>query len=284
MVSNGFRNLATLGIIGGSGLYELLEEKKHLILNTPFGKTPRIEIGYIEQVKVAFLPRHAKPGSLKVSHAVTPSAINYRANIYGLRMLGVNRIYSTNAVGAINPKLAPGDLVIVDQVIDMTKRREATFFDGKAKVRISKEKLIGGVVHVDFSNPYCQELRSILVQSCRSIGFKYRTFGTYVCTEGPRFETPAEIAAYRILGSDVVGMTNYPECILSRELLMCYSSVAMCTNYAAGTGPEKITHEEVDAVFKTNINRVQELIRNAVVATPTVRKCNCENALTGAQA
>lgn len=278
------REVAKIGIIGGSGLYELLEDKKHSILNTPFGKTPRIEVGYIGDVKVAFLPRHAKPGSMKVSHAIPPSEVNYRANIYGLRMLGVERIYSTNAVGSINTEISPGWFVIVDQLIDATKRRVGTFYDGKVRVRVSRDKVVSGVVHVDFTNPYCPELREILISCCKELGFEHRAYGTYVCTEGPRFETPAEIVAYRTLGADVVGMTNYPECILSRELLMCYATVAMSTNYAAGTGPKKITHEEVKKIFDSNIDRVRGLLKRAVSLTPLERGCECAKALAGATA
>jgi 5'-methylthioadenosine phosphorylase len=284
MTSRAFRETAKIGIIGGSGLYELLEDKKHVVLETPFGKTPRIEVGYVDGVKTAFLPRHAKPGSLKVSHAVPPSEINYRANVYGLRMLGIERIYSTNAVGSINTEISPGQFVIVDQLIDATKRRVGTFYDGKTRIRVNRDKVVSGVVHVDFTSPYCPELRGVLINCCKELGFGHRESGTYVCTEGPRFETPAEIIAYRTLGADVVGMTNYPECILARELSMCYASVAMSTNYAAGTGPKKITHEEVKEIFESNIDKVRTLLKRAIKFTPMERECDCVRALVGATA
>lgn len=284
MTSKRFREIAKIGIIGGSGLYELLEDEKHVILNTPFGKTPRIEVGHIGGVKVAFLPRHSKPGSLKVSHAVPPSEINYRANVYGLKMLGVERIYSTNAVGSINTGIPPGQFVIVDQLIDVTKKRVGTFYDGKTKIKLDRKRVVSGVVHVDFTNPYCPELRKILIDCCKELGFIHNEKGTYVCTEGPRFETPAEIIAYRTLGADVVGMTNYPECILARELLMCYASVAMSTNYAAGTGPKKITHEEVKEIFDSNIDKVKGLLKKTISLTPLDRGCDCARALAGATA
>lgn len=274
-----------VGIIGGSGLYTLLEAIGHKIVETPFGKTPRIEIGYIGSRVVAFLPRHAKPGSLKVSHAVPPSEINYRANIYGLRKLGVERIFTTQAAGSINPNIKPGEFVIVDQVIDATKRRISTFFNGKARIKIFKNKPpIGGVVHVDFTNPYCPELREVLKKACEEESIFYHPKGTYICTEGPRFESPAEIAAYRMWGADVVGMTGYPEVALARELGMCYSSIVMSTNYAAGTGPIKITHEEVKEIFNKNIDNVKRLLSRAVRNTPTERKCECAKSLEGATA
>ncbi|MGQ9597075.1 MAG: MTAP family purine nucleoside phosphorylase [Thermoproteota archaeon] len=274
-----------IGIIGGSGLYVLLKAIGHRIVETPFGKTPRIEIGHIGDRAVAFLPRHAKPGSLKVSHAVPPSEINYRANIYGLKMLGVERIFTTQAAGSINPQIKPGEFVIVDQVVDMTKRRIATFFDGKTKIKVFKDKpSVGGVVHVDFTNPYCPELREVLKKSCEEEGIFYHPKGTYICTEGPRFESPAEISAYRMWGADVVGMTGYPEVVLARELGVCYSSIVMSTNYAAGTGPVKITHEEVKEIFDKNIDNVKRLLARAVKNIPAERKCECAKSLEGATA
>ncbi|MGQ9478636.1 MAG: S-methyl-5'-thioinosine phosphorylase [Thermoproteota archaeon] len=274
-----------VGIIGGSGLYTLLEAIGHRIIETPFGKTPRIEIGYIGEKAVAFLPRHAKPGSLKVSHAVPPSEINYRANIYGLRKLGVERIFTTQAAGSINSDIKPGEFVIVDQVIDMTKRRISTFFNGKTRIKVFKDRpLVGGVIHVDFTNPYCPELREVLKRSCEEENIRYYSKGTYICTEGPRFESPAEIAAYRRLGADVVGMTGYPEVVLARELGMCYASIVMSTNYAAGTGPAKITHEEVKEIFNKNIDNVRRLLARAVKNIPPERKCECAKSLEGATA
>jgi 5'-methylthioadenosine phosphorylase len=274
-----------VGIIGGSGLYTLLEAVEHKIVETPFGKTPRIEIGYIGNRVVAFLPRHAKPGSLKVSHAVPPSEINYRANIYGLKKLGVERIFTTQAAGSINPNIKPGEFVIVDQVIDATKRRISTFFNGKTRIKILKNKPpISGVVHIDFTNPYCPELRELLKKVCKEENIFYHPKGTYICTEGPRFESPAEIAAYRMWGADVVGMTGYPEVALARELGICYSSIVMSTNYAAGTGPVKITHEEVKEIFDKNIDNVKRLLSRAVQDIPVERKCGCAKSLEGATA
>jgi 5'-methylthioadenosine phosphorylase len=275
---------AEIAIIGGSGLYSLLESPNFVILETPFGKTPRIEIGFVKGRKVAFLPRHGMPGSEVVKHSVPPSFINYRANSYGLKMLGVSRILSTQAVGSINPNIAPGTFVIIDQFIDQTRFRPTTFFDGKTEISVGEIKSVRGVVHIDVTRPYCPELRQVLIDSCKEENVKYSESGVYVCTEGPRFETPAEIEAYRRMGADVVGMTNVPECTLSRELAMCYASVAMSTNYAAGTGPKKITHEEVSEIFNKNVEKVRKVISRAISKVPADRGCECPKALEGAKA
>ncbi len=273
-----------IAIIGGSGLYQLLENPEHTFVDTPFGKTPRIEIGEIEGVKVAFLPRHAKPGSLEVGHHVPPTYINFRANIYGLRKLGVERILASSACGSLNPAMRPGDFVVIDQFIDMTKKRDYTFYDGETPIEVWPDKPpITSVVHVDVTNPYCPELRRILADTCEKLGIRYHDRGCYIATEGARFETPAEIRAYRMLGADVVGMTNVPECVLARELTMCYAALALVTNWAAGT-QEKITHEEVVEIFNKNIENVRRVFREAIKAIPEERACECKDALAGAVA
>lgn len=284
MASKSVHERIGIAIIGGSGLYSLLESASFVMLDTPFGKTPRIEIGQVRGRMVAFLPRHGEPGSSEVKHAVPPSFINFRANIYGLRSLGVTRILATQAVGAINPAIAPGTFAVVDQFIDQTRFRPTTFYDGKTEIAVVEGRSVRGVVHIDVTNPYCPELRRALVTSCASEGVKYVGKGVYVCTEGPRYETPAEIEAYRRMGADVVGMTNVPECVLSRELTMCYASIAMSTNYAAGTGPAKISHEEVAEIFNRNIENVRRVISSAVAQMPQERGCDCAQALRGAMA
>lgn len=275
---------ASIAVIGGSGLYSLLESSSFVILDTPFGKTPRIEIGHVQDREVAFLPRHSEPGSREVKHAIPPSFINYKANIYALRMLGVTRILATQAVGSINPTIAPGTFVVVDQFIDQTRMRPTTFYDGKTEIIVDGGKHVKGVVHIDVTNPYCPELRQALIASCAKEGVKHVSKGVYICTEGPRFETPAEIEGYRRIGAEVVGMTNVPECVLSRELTMCYASIAMSTNYAAGTGPVKITHEEVAEIFNKNIEGVRRVIATAITLIPQERGCDCSQSLRGAVA
>jgi len=283
-MSKSGRERVGIAIIGGSGIYSLLESASFVILETPFGKTPRIEIGQIRGRRVAFLPRHGEPGSSEVKHDIPPSFINFRANIYGLRTLGVTRILATQAVGAINPAITPGTFAVVDQFIDQTRFRPTTFYDGKTEIAVDEGRSVRGVVHIDVTNPYCPELRHALIASCANEGVKYVGKGVYVCTEGPRFETPAEIEAYRRMGADVVGMTNVPECTLSRELTMCYASIAMSTNYAAGTGPSKISHQEVAEIFNRNIENVRRVISTAVTQIPQDRGCDCAQALRGAVA
>jgi len=274
-----------IAIIGGSGLYQLFEDPDHLFVETPFGKTPRIEVGEISGVKTAFLPRHSAPGSEEVKHAVPPYLVNYQSNIYGLRMLGVERIFTSQACGSINPAIKPGTLVVLDQFLDATKSRLPTFYDGKTPITVWPGKPpIKSVVHIDVTQPYCPEIRKAMTSACEELKIPYFGAGTYICTEGSRFETAAEIRTFRIWGADVVGMTNVPECVLARELAMCYGSIAMSTNYAAGTGPERITHEEVAQIFGQNIEKVRKVLSRAISVIGKTRKCSCKDALSGAVA
>ncbi len=273
-----------IGIIGGSGLYELIKNPKHVVLETPFGKTPRIEIGEIGGVKIAFLNRHGKPGvDAKVQHSIPPSKINYRANVYGLRKLGVERLIVTNACGSLNEKIKPGDIVLPDQFMDFTKQRINTFFDGETPVKVWPDKPpLKAVVHVDMSHPYCPELIDILAGVCKDKRLKFHKGGVYVCTEGPRFETPAEIKFYKSVGGDVVGMTSVPEVILAKELTMCYASLSVATNWAAGISSGKVTHEEVLKLFSERMKDIREVIEEAIKRIPVEKDCSCRFSLEGA--
>ena len=231
-----------IGLIGGSGFEELLEERKPEIIKTPYGLVEAYE-GRVRDVSVLFIPRHGR------KHEFPPHRVNYRANIFALRRKGVLKVVSTSAVGAINPDLKPGDLVLPDQFLDFTKGRPYTFYDDL-------------VVHVDVSRPYSSKLRSILEGAARRLGLKVRNGATYVATEGPRFETPAEISAYRLLGGDIVGMTGIPEVILARELGLCYATIAIVTNYAAGL-QERLSQEEVFEVTKRAESSVKELLEES---------------------
>ncbi|MFX0097078.1 MAG: S-methyl-5'-thioinosine phosphorylase [Candidatus Hodarchaeota archaeon] len=267
-------------IIGGSGLYTILEEPKREVLETPFGSTPQIEIGIIDGVEAAFLPRHAEPGRKESGHHVPPHLVNYRANIYGLRMLGVERIIASNTCGAINVDIKPASFVVLDQFIDMTKGRKGTFYDGKTPIKVWRDKQpINKVVHVDVTQPFCTELRKALIHACRKTEVFHFSKGTYICTGGPRFETPAEIKAFRVLGADVVGMTLVPESVLARELSMCYASLGLVTNWAAGISKTKVTLKEVLENSKENIEKVREVFKRTVRAVPEMRKCDCRNTL-----
>lgn len=247
-------------IIGGTGVYDprLLEDVREEQVSTPYGPIA-VEVGTFEGVEVAFMARHGK------GHSIPPHKINYRANIWGLKALGVERVLATAAVGSLNPEMTPGHIVVVDQFLDFTKGRDHTFFDGGEN----------GVVHTDVTEPYCPELRAALSRCGRELGLDMHDRGVYVCTEGPRFETAAEIRAYRILGSDVVGMTNVPESTLAREAGLCYAAMAMVTNMAAGISQDPLTHDEVVEVMAANTENVRRLALKAIRSLTPERSCRC---------
>lgn len=253
-----------VGIIGGTGVYDpaILQDVKDEVITTPYGEA-RVKIGHYEGWPVAFMARHGE------DHSVPPHLINYRANIKAMQMLGVKRIIATAAVGSLNFDLRPGCLVIVDQLLDFTKNRISTFYEGGK----------AGVVHVDVTEPYCPEIRRALYESARVLGLDTSFGGTYVCTEGPRFETGAEIKMYKMMGGDVVGMTSAPEAILARELGICYATVAVVTNYAAGLAPGRLTHAEVVDYMKQNTTNLRKTIMQAVARIPRESTCGCASIL-----
>lgn len=252
------------GIIGGTGVYEpgQVEDAQRLPLHTPFGDT-ELTIGRYADKRVAFLARHG------ASHGTPPHLIHYRANIWALKEVGVKQILATAAVGSLNVHYRPGDLVLVDDVIDMTKSRASTFFSSD------------GVVHVDMSDPYCQRLRGQLRHSAHDLGYAIADGGTYVCTEGPRFETKAEIGMYGQLGGDVVGMTSMPEAVLAKEAELCYAAVCMVTNYAAGMAGHTLTHQEVVDAMANNVHKIRELFYHFIEQDSDVRDCACPHAVGG---
>ncbi len=265
--------MVRVGIIGGSGIYRLLESPERRVLSTPFGDAT-VFLGEFGGEEIAFIPRHGE------KHEIPPFKVNYRANLYALNLLGVERVMATNAVGAIDPELAPGTFVIPDDFIDLTKCREGTFYDGKTILKV-RGREVGGVIHVSMTPyTYCPEIRGALKEAARELGLEVVDKGVYVCAEGNRFETPAEIRAMRILGGDIVGMTGCPEAALARELAMCYASISVVTNYAAGVGGRaKLTHEEVLEMFSRRINDLSEILRRAVGNIPVERSCPCGEAL-----
>ncbi len=253
-----------IGIIGGSGLYEIpgFRESERVRINTPFGEpSDEFIIGSIGSRDVVFLSRHGH------EHAIPPHRVNYRANIWGFREIGVKRIMAVNAVGGINTRYRPGDIVLPDQIIDFTKNRGQTFYDGPR------------VVHIDFTEPYCSEMRSVLL--CTDGGI--HDGGTYICTEGPRLETAGEIAFYRNIGGHMVGMTQMPEAALAREATLCYLCIAVITNYAAGITRERLTTTEVVETMKQSTKRVKQIIASAVEIMPVDRQCSCKDALRDAE-
>ncbi len=259
---------AEIAVIGGSGVYSIaaLRGAKTTVVSTPYGDSPEIVIGVVKGRKVAFLPRHGR------GHTVPPHLVNYRANLWALHKLGVRRVLATTACGTTNPRMRPGDLSLLTQFIDFTKCRPQTFFEGRK----------GGVVHVDITEPYCPELRGVLTEAAKKLGIRLHPKATYACMEGPRFETSAEIKALRKLGSDLVGMTNVPECVLARELEICYAAVGIVTNFAAGISKTKLSHADILKLMDENIKRVQKLLLDTIPRIPKRRSCSCGRALEGA--
>lgn len=239
---------------------------KTVKVNTPYGRSPELLVGKIQGREIAFLPRHGK------EHTTPPHLVNYRANLWALHKLGVKRILATTSCGSINPKIQPGEFALLTQFIDFTKCRAHTFYEGGKS----------GVVHIDVTEPYCPELRGVLMKTAKKLGVKVHPHAVYACTEGPRFETAAEIKALQILGSDLVGMTNVPECTLARELEMCYAAIGIITNSAAGVFKKKLTYTEVVKILEKNTARIQGLLLGAVPEVPKRRSCPCGSALEGA--
>lgn len=257
-----------IGIIGGSGLYEMegLSEKKEVKLSTPFGPpSDRFVIGTLSGRRAAFLARHGR------GHRILPSEINFRANIWAMKKLGVQRIISVSAVGSMRESIAPGQIVIPDQFYDHTRRRIGTFFGG------------GVVAHVGFADPVCPELRPILSRAGRSQGAVMHDGGVYLCIEGPQFSTRGESLIYRKWGVDVIGMTNVTEAKLAREAEICYATLALVTDYDCWHEEmESVTVEAVIEILKKNVVMSQRLIRAAIPDIPASRKCPCGSALKNA--
>jgi 5'-methylthioadenosine phosphorylase len=257
---------AVVAIIGGSGLYDPLvfEERERRSLKTPYGPSPELVLGELGGREVVFLSRHGE------GHALPPHRINYRANLFALKELGVERILATNSVGGISPHLLPGTILVPHDFLDLTRNREGTFYDRE-------------VVHIDVTEPYCPELRRVLREAGEEVLGGAVGGGIYGCTEGPRFETPAEIRMLKTLGCDVVGMTGLPEVVLARELEICYATLCTVANWAAGIQEEKLTATEVLEVVEKSRGRLGEILLRAVDLIPEERPCPCPNALEGAR-
>ncbi len=247
------------GVIGGSGIYQIegIESEK-LTVVTPYGEV-EVFASQIGDKEVFFLPRHGS------GHTLPPHLVNYRANIWALASLGVKRVLATNAVGSLREEFSPGYIVLPDQFLDFTKSRPSTFFDSPGKV-----------AHTDMTVPYCPQIRQEIMRAAASLGIeKITNGGTYVATEGPRFETAAEIKAYKHLGGDLVGMTSVPEVVLAREAGMCYASISIVTNYAAGISPDILTHDEVLEMMARIMPVVVRLIVVTIENFPEEKTCEC---------
>jgi len=259
---------ANIGIIGGSGLYEMegFTDVRQVEIDTPFGSpSDELVVGTLEGKSVVFLPRHSR------GHRILPHELNYRANIFAMKQLGVEWILSVSAVGSLKLEYEPLHMVVPDQFVDRTLQRRSTFF-GR-----------GLVAHVAFANPFCPNLSKTMARACEEAGATYHVGGTYVCIEGPHFSTRAESELYRSWGMDIIGMTNLQEARLAREAEICYSTLAMVTDYDCWH-PEhdSVTADQIVANLGRNAGTAKAVLRAAVRRLPIERRCECESALQSA--
>jgi 5'-methylthioadenosine phosphorylase len=255
-------------IIGGSGLYGFLPNPEELLVQTPFKKDPVVLYSeMIDKQQIYFLPRHGK------GHSIPPHKINFKANVFALHKQSVSRVISTSAVGSVRKSIEPGTYVLLDQFIDFV--RPLTYFEGDFEVTFEGNEQLSGVVHTDMTFPYCPDLGKH-VNSVLSKISNSKLTGTYFCASGPRFETPAEIKAIQTLGGDVVGMTNSSEAILCRELGICYNSIAVVTNMAAGLQQE-VNHQEVIDLFNQRAKELKIILMNIITGLPSEKKCACRS-------
>src|SRR5918911_231227 len=259
---------AKIGIIGGSGLYQMpeLKDVEEVRVETPFGSpSDAFIVGTLEGVRVAFLPRHGR------GHRYTPTNLPFRANIYGMKLLGVERILSASAVGSLQEQYAPLDMVIPDQFFDRTRARahESTFFGE------------GIVAHITFAHPVCGEVGDVLETACGAADVKVHRGGTYLCMEGPAFSTRAESNVYRSWGMDVIGMTNLQEAKLAREAEICYATLALVTDYDCWhPDHDAVTVNDIIANLVKNASNACAVVARAVAEIPAARGCNCGSALS----
>ncbi len=255
----------TIGVLGGSGLYDIedLKIEGTVKVDTPWGEpSDEFVIGSLAGVRVAFLPRHGK------GHRIPPTFINYRANIWGMKKLGVERLIASGACGSFKEELPPGHIVVIDQFLDRTRNRVSTFTGP------------GLVAHVLFADPVCADLARVLFESGQKIGAPISLGGTYVCMEGPQFSTRAESYFYKSTGADVIGMTNLTEAKLAREAEICYASLALVTDFDCWhVSEDDVTIEAVLAVMKKNVNTFRAIIREAVPRLKVPRTCACRDAM-----
>jgi 5'-methylthioadenosine phosphorylase len=255
---------AEIGVIGGSGLYELLDGARELRVDTPYGEpSDPLVIGDVDGRPVAFLPRHGR------DHRFPPHRINYRANLWALRSVGVRHVLAPCAVGSLRAELGPGTFVLPDQLVDRTEGRPGTYFDV-------------GAVHVPFADPYCPTDRAVLRATCADLGVEVVDGGTMVVIQGPRFSTRAESQWYGGQGWSVINMTGQPEAALARELALCYTAIALVTDLDAGVDVHTaVVQDEVFAVFAANLGVLRKLLLAAVPALPAQRDCPCVRAHAG---
>lgn len=249
--------------ITGTGFYSLPGMEIHEIgtMPTPYGEVTYETAGF-GSTAVIYLARHGK------KHALSPGRINYKANIYALYQLGIKRIFATSVSGSLNVKWPPGTLVVLDQFINFTCGRDDSFYPLNEKV-----------AHVDVTNPYCPTIRRQFIESAARFHIDIHPRATYACTNGPRFESSAEIEMIRRLGGELVGQTNYPECVLARELSICYASIGVVSNFAAGIQSRELTAKEVSENIVNCREKIEKIFLDAIVHHPTAEDCTCHHAL-----
>jgi 5'-methylthioadenosine phosphorylase len=261
---------ARVGVFGGSGFYQLLDDVEFIDVETPYGKpSDRVAIGTLDGMSVAFLPRHG------AKHALPPAAINYRANLWAMKELGVERVIGPTAAGSLQARIKPGDFVVCDQFVDRTWGRADTFYSEGPKV-----------AHVSSADAYCPVIRELAVRTGREQEVNVHDRGTVVVIQGPRFASRAESRWYSSLGWEVINMTQYPEVILARELELCYANIALITDYDVGLEGEPdvlpVSVAEVERFLASNNERVRELILRLIPRLPAQRECPCATAMRGA--
>jgi 5'-methylthioadenosine phosphorylase len=248
-----------IGIIGGTGFYdpEFLKGQEKIRVETRQGEA-EVYLGRLGGERILFLPRHG------IDHSYPPHKVDYRKNILALKIAGASRVISINSVGSLSESLFPGSVLVPQDFIDFTKGRVSTLYDDE-------------VVHVDMTEPYCREMRKTIISCTKQFNKSVVEGGVYACTEGPRFETPAEIKMLRTLGGDVVGMVGYPEVVLAREAGLCYASICTIANYGCGISKTPLSIEEVKSVVNSNLDDMKKTIKCAVGQIPKKRGCGCQD-------
>lgn len=258
---------AEIGIFGGTGIYDsgLLKEAREVTIDTPFGKTSdSITVGIFKGKKIAFMPRHGK------KHTIPPHMINYRANIWAFKELGIKRIIAPSAVGSLKEELAPGHFVLPSQFLDFTRSRKSSFSDD------------GRVIHISVADPFCPELKAAILRAANTQSIPIHKDRTYVCIEGPRFSTKAESRFFRSTGADIIGMTLVPECQLAREAQICYASISTVTDYDVWS-EKPVTAKEVMETLSKNVENTKRLLTSIPDEIPQSRGCSCAKALEEAE-
>ncbi len=256
-----------IGIFGGTGIYDsgLLENPQEIEINTPYGKpSDTITIGMFNGRKIAFLPRHGK------KHTIPPHMINFKANIWAFKELGVTRIIAPSAVGSLKEEFEPGHFALPTQFLDFTKSRDGSFSED------------GKVIHISVADPFCPELQSSILKVIENQDMEIHKDCTYVCIEGPRFSTKAESKFYRTTGAEIIGMTLVPECQLAREAQMCYASISTVTDYDVWA-EKPVTAKEVIETLSKNVEKTKKILTDLIDKIPKTRSCSCQKALAEAE-